>query len=66
MNKPQMILNFRISNDSAGNQRFTEDEIENEIINNNVLFGKTALGSPLLIRKSDKKIIGEFLLKKKS
>lgn len=25
-NKPQMVFNFRISNDSSGNQRFTEEK----------------------------------------
>lgn len=53
---PQMIFNFRISIDSAYNQRFTKDEIENEIKNDNV---KIERG--LLIRKEDGKVIGEFL-----
>lgn len=56
-NKPQMVFNFRISNDSSGNQRFTEEEIKNEVKNDNV---KIERG--LLIRKGDGKVIGEFLI----
>ena len=56
-NKPQMVFNFRISNDSSGSQRFTEEEIKNEIKNDNV---KIERG--LLIRKGDGKVIGEFLI----
>ncbi len=56
-NKPQMLFNFRISNDSSGTQRFAEDEIKNEIKSDNVLIERG-----LLIRKSDGKVIGEFLI----
>ena len=56
-NKPQMVFNFRISNDSSGSQRFTEEEIKNEIKNDNVKIEKG-----LLIRKADGKVIGQFLI----
>ena len=56
-NKPHMVFNFRISNDSSGNQRFTEEEIKNEVKKDNV---KIERG--LLIRKGDGKVIGEFLI----
>jgi len=56
-NKPIMKFDFRISNDSSGKQRFTEDEVITEIKNDNV---KMERG--LLIRKSDGKVIGEFLI----
>lgn len=51
-----MIFNFRISNDLSSNQRFTEEEIKNEIKNDNVTIERG-----LLTRKSDGKVIGEFL-----
>lgn len=51
-----MELDFRISRDSAGNFRFTKTEVLFEIKNGNVKFE-----SGLLIRKSDNKIIGEFI-----
>jgi uncharacterized protein (UPF0332 family) len=56
-NKPKMLFNFRISNDSSGEQRFTEDEIKNEIKSDNVFIERG-----LLIRKGDGKVIGEFLI----
>lgn len=54
-----MIFNFRISIESSGKQRFTEEQIEKEIKNENVSFTRT-----LLIRKSDGAVLGEFLLRK--
>ena len=53
-----MIFNFRISIDSSGKQRFTEEQIEEEIKKENVSFTRT-----LLTRKSDGAVLGEFLLK---
>jgi hypothetical protein len=61
--KPQMTLDFRISIDSSHKQRFTDEEIKEEIKNGNVKIELTSVGNkPLLIRKSDNKIIGEFLV----
>lgn len=57
MKKPKMIFDFRISIDCSHKQRFSEEEIKNEIKNDNVKIEKS-----LLIRKNDGKVIGEFLI----
>ena len=57
MGKPKMIFNFRISVDECQKQRFTEDEIKNEIKKDNV---KIQRG--LLIRKNDGAVMGGFLI----
>lgn len=49
---------FRLSIDSAGKQRYSEDEINSEINNDNVKIEKR-----LLIRKSDGAVLGEILTK---
>jgi hypothetical protein len=61
-NKPKMILNIRISNDEAGNQRYTNNQIISEIKKGNVnieLSGGNKV--PLLIRKKDGAVLGEIL-----
>lgn len=54
--KPQMLLNFRISNE-GDTPRFTEEEVKTEIKNNNVTIERG-----LLIRKGDGKVIGAFMI----
>jgi hypothetical protein len=49
-------INIRISKDCCGNDRFTKEEIENLIKENEITFSKN-----LVLRKSDKKIIGEII-----
>ena len=58
-----MILDIRISVDSSQKQRYTEEEIKNEIKNENVNIKLTeGQKTPLLIRKNDGAILGEILL----
>jgi NTP pyrophosphatase (non-canonical NTP hydrolase) len=54
--KPQIALNFRISTDESGNQRFDEYEILDLIANGNV-----DIDGQMLFRESDGKIIGELM-----
>ena len=62
--KPQMILNVRISTESSGGKRYTEDEIKQEILNGNVRIDITPVGKvPLFIRKNDGAVLGEILIK---
>jgi len=56
MKKPKMILNMRISIDSAHKQRFTEDEVLKEFSNHNIRIDRT-----LVIRKHDGAVLGEIL-----
>jgi len=54
--KPRMVLNMRISTDSAQNQRFSETEVLNEFANHNVKLVRT-----LVVRESDGAVLGEIL-----
>jgi hypothetical protein len=61
-NKPKMVLNIRISNDSAGNQRYTNNQIISEIKKGNVFIELSGSNKvPLLIRKTDAAVLGEIL-----
>lgn len=51
-----MLLNMRISTDSAGTQRFTESEILQEIANDNIFIVKG-----MVLRQSDNSVMGEIL-----
>ena len=51
---------IRISNDSAGSQRFTEEEIK-ECLKNGTAHFKRPNESLLIIRDSDGAVMGEFL-----
>lgn len=56
MEKPKMKLNMRISVDSCQTQRYTEEEIMEEFMNDNVNIEKT-----LVIRKSDGAVMCQIL-----
>ena len=57
-----MTLTLRISIDSAGTQRYTEEQIKQEILNANVSIEKSGPGGDtLLIRKGDGAVLGGFL-----
>lgn len=58
MKKPTMIFDFRLSTDSSGKQRYSEEQIKTEISNDNVTVSKR-----LLISKRDGAVLGEFLIK---
>lgn len=60
MKKPTIIFEFRISIDSSGKQRYSEEQIKEEIksSNGNVVFSKG-----LLVRSKDGSVLGEFLIK---
>lgn len=61
-NKPMMTLNFRISNDSSGKQRFSEQEIQQAIKFADASIQISDGGKvPLLIRNKDGAVMGEFL-----
>lgn len=62
MEKPKMLLELRISIDEAQRQRFTENEVMKEMRNNNVEISNPNKKTSLLLRKSDGKVIGEFLI----
>lgn len=55
--KPQMILNMRISVDSCQKQRYTEEQIKLEFLNDNIKIERT-----LVIRKTDGAVMGEILV----
>ena len=61
---PKMTLDIRISVDSCQTQRFTEDQINTYIKENNVVIRPSSQGSPLLLRKDDFAVLGEILFKK--
>ena len=63
--KPQFIdLPFRISVDECGQVRFTREEILEEICNNITIVDMTGGSKTMLLcRKSDGKVIGEYLKK---
>lgn len=52
-----MIFNVRISIDSAGTQRYTEEDIYKELSNDNIKIDRK-----LLIRKHDGAVMGEILI----
>jgi hypothetical protein len=60
-NKPKMKLNIRISIDSAGQQKYTNDQIIFDIKKGNVDIKLSDGGAPLLIRKNDGAVLGEIL-----
>ena len=53
-----MILNVRISVDSSQKQRYTEDEIIFEFMNDNIKIERK-----LIVRKTDGAVMGEILNK---
>ena len=55
--KPQMSLKMRISVDSSQKQRYTEDEIMTEFINDNIKIERK-----LVVRKTDGAVMGEILV----
>lgn len=55
--KPQMSLNIRISVDCSQKQRFTDDEVKLEFVNDNITIERK-----LIIRKTDCAVIGEILV----
>lgn len=57
-------MNFRISNDSSGKQRFSEEEIQQIIQSAGASIELSDGGKvPLLIRNKDGAVMGEFLVK---
>lgn len=60
MTHPTMTLSLRISVDISQKQRYTEEEIINEINNDNVIITRK-----LICRKTDGAVMGEILTKKK-
>lgn len=56
MEKPKMNIKMRISVDSVQKQRYSEDEIINELLNNNIRIYRK-----LVIRKTDGAVMGEIL-----
>ena len=62
VNKYIMTMNFRISNDSSGKQRFSEQEIQQAIQFASASIKISDGGKvPLLIRNKDGAVMGEFL-----
>lgn len=54
--KPTMYIKLRISTDTSWNQRFTEEEIMEDLLNNRI-----NIHNSLLIRKKDGAVMGEIL-----
>lgn len=54
--KPKMNINIRISIDDCHTQRYTEEEIFNEFLINNI-----NIENRLIIRKNDGAVMGELL-----
>lgn len=55
--KPQILLKMRISVDCSQKQRFTEEQIVKEILEDNIRIERT-----LIIRKSDGAVMGAILV----
>lgn len=50
-----LTIEMRISRDGAGNLRFTKEEVETLVKEENIIFHKN-----LFLRKGDKKVVGEI------
>lgn len=54
------LISVEMSVDEAQKDRFTEQEFASLIINHGMEFSKTSNGTPILQRKTDKKIVGQI------